>query len=197
MYAEHARGAGTGGAAAAGAGGGAGAAGQVTPSLEDIRLAVQARTEGAQVPKEVRHLTASLSLLSILVADFFVSALLSPPPLLLLLPPPSNIAPLPIAPFPTSRSSLLPSSSPLHPSSPLLRPSTSSPPPVPPSTRHNSQLHPPPSRPRSLRYPPPSRRSAPHRPEFLHRPAVYTSAFHLPRCRYRWCGGRRGWGTAE
>ncbi|GAA5982009.1 hypothetical protein JCM11641_006830 [Rhodosporidiobolus odoratus] len=27
---------------------------QVTPALEDIRLAVQARTEGAQVPKEVR-----------------------------------------------------------------------------------------------------------------------------------------------
>ncbi|GAA5834216.1 hypothetical protein JCM11251_000573 [Rhodosporidiobolus azoricus] len=43
MYAEHARG----GAAGSGAAGA-----PVVPSLEDVRLAVQARTEGAQVPKE-------------------------------------------------------------------------------------------------------------------------------------------------
>ncbi|GAA5906897.1 hypothetical protein JCM6882_006860 [Rhodosporidiobolus microsporus] len=47
MYAEHAR---SGASGAGGAAGGAAAA--VVPSLEDVRLAVQARTEGAQVPKE-------------------------------------------------------------------------------------------------------------------------------------------------
>ncbi|GAA6041862.1 hypothetical protein JCM8097_004512 [Rhodosporidiobolus ruineniae] len=55
MYAEHARGAAAQAAAGGGGGaaaGGAGGAAQITPTLDDLRLAVQARTEGAQVPKE-------------------------------------------------------------------------------------------------------------------------------------------------
>lgn len=32
----------------------------ITPSLDDVRLAVQARTEGASVPKEVRPFTLYL-----------------------------------------------------------------------------------------------------------------------------------------
>ncbi|GAA5944483.1 uncharacterized protein JCM15063_006378 [Sporobolomyces koalae] len=52
MYAEHARSANNGQAATGGANPSAAAGGALVPSIDDVRLAVQARTESASVPKE-------------------------------------------------------------------------------------------------------------------------------------------------